>query len=72
MAGKQINPTMSFKNYMQTQIRYMKLVSKVKRIDMLTAIDRYAIQFKMSYAKKHGCEIFWFESIEYCHYIEKG
>jgi len=58
MATKQINPTITFKNYMNTQIRYLRLVCAIKRIDMLTAIERYAVRFKLAYARKHGHEIF--------------
>jgi len=50
---KVINPTSTFKDYMETQIRYLNYVCAIKRIDMLSAIEKYSHRFKLLYLKKH-------------------
>jgi len=42
-----------FPQYMKTQIRYLRWVCAVERIEMLEAIEKYAFRFKVLYVSKH-------------------
>jgi hypothetical protein len=53
---KTINPTSTFQNYMQLQIRYLNYVCSVKRIEMLDAIENFSYRFKLLYGQKYGIQ----------------
>jgi len=43
----------TFKNYMNIQVRYIRLISYILNIDALNAIEKFALRYKELYTKKH-------------------
>lgn len=51
------NKKTTFRNYMHTQVRYVKFVSHILEIDTLNCIEKYALRYKELYTTKHGIYI---------------
>ncbi len=51
------NQKNTFRNYMHTQVRYVRFLSHILEIDSLNVIEKFALRYKELYTRKHEINI---------------